>query len=341
MCKAGQILAVMTAGLLFLIGSAGAQSAKPVTVVIGSDAGGGYDAYGRLLARHLGRFLPGAPTVTPSNMPGAAGLRMTNWLYNLAPKDGTVIGIPQNGTAYEPLWGNKQAQFDAGKLNWVGSLNKVVNVIAVWHDRPIRDVKDMFEKEVILSGETGSDGTVTARLLNEIIGTKFKVVLGYTGTSQVMLAVIQGEVDGTANVSWDAMKATSADLLDRRQLRILMQIAPEKISELGETPFVMDYVRSDEDRTVLNLLLAKLQYGRPFVAPPGTSPEALRDLRQAFVAMSKDKAFLEEAARQRLEINPTSGEEMQTFISGIYDTPRMVVDKGAALLRKAGAIGVP
>ena len=335
------ILVAMTAGLCVVAGMASAQSSKQVTVVIGSDVGGGYDAYGRLLARHIGRFLPGSPSVTPSNMPGAAGLRMTNWLYNVAPKDGSVIAIPQNGTAYEPLWGNKQAQFDAVKLKWVGSLNKVVNVVAIWHERPIRDVKEAFEKEIILSGETGSDGTVTARLLNEIIGTKFKVVLGYTGTGQVMLAVVQGEVDGTANVSWDSMKATSADLLNRRQLRLLMQIAPERTPELGDTPFVMDFVKSEEDRIVLNLLLAKLQFGRPFMAPPGTSPEALRDLRLAFIEMSKDKVFLDDAARQRLEINPTSGEDVQAFIAGIYRTSPAVVEKGAALLRRAGAIGVP
>jgi tripartite-type tricarboxylate transporter receptor subunit TctC len=227
------------------------------------------------------------------------------------------------------------------KLNWVGSLNSVVNVLAISHERPFRYVKDVFEKEVILSGETGSDGTVTARLLNEIIGTKFKVVLGYTGTSQAMLAVVQGEVDGTANVSWDIMKATSTDLLDRHQLRLLMQIAPQRAADLGDTPFVMDFVKTDEDRLILNLLLAKLQYGRPVVAPPGTSLEALRELRRAFLAMSKDKEFLEEAARRQLEINPTSGDDMQAFISGIYRTPLDVVEKGAILLRKAGAIGVP
>jgi tripartite-type tricarboxylate transporter receptor subunit TctC len=307
--------------------------------VIGSDVGGGYDTYGRLLARHLGRFLPGNPNVVPSNMPGASGLRATNWLYNIAPKDGTVLVMPQNGTVFEQLLGNGAAQFDALKFNWIGSLNRVVDVVAVWHTTPYTKAEDIFEKQIIVSGSSGADGTIIPNLLNELAGTKFKVVAGYTGGSQTMLAVESGEVEGTLNNAWDSIKATKEDLLRDGKLRILMQIALRKYPALGDTPFIMDYVKSEENRQVLELLLAKLEYGRPFMLPPGVPEDVVRQMRTAFSKMSADPQFLAEAEKMRVEIDPTDGAEIQDFIAKMFKAPAPIVAKARDALSRAGAVG--
>jgi tripartite-type tricarboxylate transporter receptor subunit TctC len=326
--------------LLCLASGVNADSPRQITILIASDAGGGYDFYGRLVALHLGQFLPGDPLVTPSNMPGAGGLTMMNYLYHSAPRDGSYIGIPQNNTAFEPLFGDKQARFDANQLNWLGSLNSVVNIVALWHTVPVHSVDDLFQKELLIAGEAGTDGTITARLLNQFTGTRFKLVLGYPGTSQILLAVSEGEADGTSDVPWDVLKSGFPDLLRDNRLRIMMQVAPQKAADLPDVPFALDYVKSAQDKAVFSLILAKLRYGRPFVAPPGVPEATVRQLRDAFARMSRDKAFLADAAKQRLEINPTGGAEMQKFIATAYKTPDTIVEKAKDALRRAGAIGI-
>jgi tripartite-type tricarboxylate transporter receptor subunit TctC len=313
---------------------------KPMTIVIASDAGGGYDSYGRLVARHLGDFLPGKPSVTPSNMPGAGGLVMTNYLYNSAPHDGTFIGIPQNSNAFDPLFGNRQARFDAQKFNWLGSLNRVVNIVAFWHAAPVNSVDDLFKKQIILAGEVGTDGTITAQLLNQYIGTKFHLVLGYPGTSQILVALTQGEAEGTSNISWDALESSAPDMLRDKKLRLLMQVALEKSPDLPDVAMATDYLKNDSDRTVFKLILAKLEFGRPFAAPPGLPPAMVTELRDAFMKMSKDKAFLADAATLRLPIDATDGDAMQKFVADTYQTPADVVKKARDALIAAGAVGL-
>jgi tripartite-type tricarboxylate transporter receptor subunit TctC len=313
---------------------------KPMTIVIASTAGGGYDFYGRLVARHLGRFLPGNPSITPSNMPGGGGVVATNWLYNIAPRDGTYIGVPQNNSAFEPLFGNGQAHYDARRFNWIGSLNRVYNIVAFWHGAPVQSVDDLFKKETILAGEVGTDGTITAQLLNHFIGTKFRLVLGYPGTSQILLALTQGEAEGTSNISWDALKSSAPDMIRDKKLRLLIQVALEKAPDLQDVPFVMDYVKNDADRAVFKLIFAKLEFGRPFVAPPDLPPDMVRELREAFMKMSVDKDFLAEAATARLDIDASNGDDMQKFIAGTYESPPDVVKRAKEALIQAGAIGL-
>jgi tripartite-type tricarboxylate transporter receptor subunit TctC len=313
---------------------------KPMTIVIASDTGGGYDSYGRLVARHLGDFLPGKPSITPSNMPGAGGLVATNYLYNSAPHDGTFIGIPQNSNAFDPLFGNRQTRFDAQKFNWLGSLNRVVNIIAFWHEAPVTSVDDLFKKQTILAGEVGTDGTITAQLLNQFIGTKFHLVLGYPGTSQILVALTQGEAEGTSNISWDALESTAPDMLRDKKLRLLMQVALEKSPDLPDVAMATDYLKNDGDRVVFKLILAKLEFGRPFAAPPGLPQAMVDELRDAFIKMSKDKAFLADAATQRLPIDATAGDAMQKFVADAYQTPADVVKKARDALIAAGAIGL-
>lgn len=313
---------------------------KPMTIVIASDTGGGYDSYGRLVARHLGDFLPGKPSVTPSNMPGGGGLVATNYLYNSAQHDGTFIGIPQNSNAFDPLFGNRQARFDAQKFNWLGSLNRVVNIVAFWHAAPVESVDDLFKKQAILAGEVGTDGTITAQLLNQFIGTKFRLVLGYPGTSQILVALTQGEAEGTSNISWDALESTAPDMLRDKKLRLLMQVALEKSPDLPDVPMATDYLKNDSDRAVFKLILAKLEFGRPFAAPPGLPPAMVAELRDAFMKMSKDKAFLADAATLRLPIEATAGDVMQKFVADTYQTPADIVKSARDALIAAGAVGL-
>ena len=313
---------------------------KPITIVIASDTGGGYDSYGRLVARHLGDFLPGKPSVTPSNMPGGGGLVATNYLYNSAPKDGTYVGIPQNNNAFDPLFGNRQARFDPQKFNWIGSLNKVVNIVAFWHAAPVNSVDDLFQKQTILAGEVGTDGTITAQLLNRFIGTKFRLVLGYPGSAQILVALRQGEAEGTSNISLDALESSAPDMLRDKQLHLLMQVAPEKAPDLPNVPMATDYLKNDSDRAVFKLILAKLEFGRPFVAPPGLPPAMLAELRDAFIKMSKDKDFLADAATLRLPIDATAGDAMQKFVADTYQAPADVVKRARDALIAAGAVGL-
>jgi len=177
-------------------------------------------------------------------------------------------------------------------------------------------------------------------LLNQYLGTRFKLVLGYPGTSEILLAVAQGEADGTANVSWDSLKSAYPDLLRDKKLRIMMQIALHKAPDLPDTPFALDYVKSAQDRAVFSLILAKLQYGRPFAAPPGVPQATVSGFREAFMKMSKDKEFLADAAKERLEINPTSGADMQQFVVTAYQTPSAIVEKARQALIDAGDIGL-
>jgi tripartite-type tricarboxylate transporter receptor subunit TctC len=249
-----------------------------------------------------------------------------------------VIGVPSNGTAYEPLFKNSQARFDPLRFNWIGSLNRVVNIVVVWHATPYRSVNDLFDKQIILSGESGADGTIIPYLLNDLIGTKFKVVTGYAGGAQTMLAVMRGEVEGTVNMAWDSLKATKYDLIEEKKIRILLQIALKKLPELGDVPFVMDHVKTEENRKALELLLAKLEYGRPFVAPADVPPELIALYREAFTKMTADEAFLADAAKMRAEISATTGSEMQEFIGRVYHTPEPTVERARQALANAGGI---
>jgi tripartite-type tricarboxylate transporter receptor subunit TctC len=313
----------------------GAHSGQ-FTVTIGSEPGGGYDAYGRLAARHLGRFLPGNPTVVPRNMPGAAGVTETNWLYNSAPRDGTTIGITQNGNPYEALFGNPNAHFDPRKFNFLMSLNKFVDLAVVKSDTPFMTAKDAFEKEIIVGGIQNSDPGIMPALCNLLAGTKFKIINGYNSTTEVFLAIDRGEVQGLVGIAYDSMKATKPDWITQKKARILMQVALQRHHELQDVPTVMEFIKDDKDRQAAELILARLAGGRPFVAPPGVPAPVVKQLREAFAAMVKDPDFLADATKIRAEIDITTGEEMEQILDRAYKTPPEIVQRAAETLKKAG-----
>jgi len=332
-------VSLLAIGLLAAVGmapAARAQHAQPVTIVIGSEPGGGYDAYGRLAARHLGRFLPGDPTVVPRNMPGAAGVTETNWLYNQAPKDGTTIGITQNGNPYESLFGNANAHFDPRKFNYIMSLNRFVDLGLVKSDTPFMTAQDAFDKEIIVGGIQNSDPGIMPALCNILAGTKFKIINGYNSTTEVFLAIDRGEVQGLVGIAYDSMKATKPDWITQKKARILLQVALERHHELPDVPTIMEFIKDPTDRDAAELILMRLSGGRPFIAPPGVPAPAVQQLREAFAKMVTDPDFLADAQKIRAEIAITTGDEMAAILERAYKTPKPIVQRAAETLKKAG-----
>ena len=244
----------------------------PITLAIGSSAGGGYDQYARLTARYLQRELPGNPTVIAKNVTGAGGIVVLNWTYNSAPRDGTVISSTQGSAVFAGLQGMAGAQYDPRRFNWLISLGNLTNMLIAWHTSPVKTIDDVMNKGMAL-GNVAGDSSIIPAMLNRLIGTKFKVITGYPGTNAVALAVERGEVEGTINLEWGSLKSTRAEWLADKKIRILMQVTFHPLEEMKNVPSVDDFIRTDEDRDMLQILLAKQDIGRPFLAPPGVAPE--------------------------------------------------------------------
>lgn len=332
-------IAGLIAGLISFLAisfAAYAQSApSQISLVIATGPGGGYDLYGRLAAQHLGRFLPGQPAIVARNMPGGGSIVAGNWLYNSAPRDGSAIAILQNGTAFAPLFGVTQAQFQGDKFTWLASLNRLVNIGLVWHETPFRDVKDIFEKEIVL-GSSGGNTSALPNILNSLLGTKFKVVAGYKSTNDVTLAMERKEVDGLLGTSWDSFKATKSDWVRDNKARVLLQVSFDSHAELWSVPNLSGLVKRAEDRELLEVVLARQIYGRPFAAPPGVPPTAAKTLQDAFAQMAVDKAFLADADKRQAEITFNSGEEIRALVERVYASPRPLIERAIVELNKAG-----
>jgi tripartite-type tricarboxylate transporter receptor subunit TctC len=307
---------------------------KNVALAIATPSGGGYDLYGRMVARHIGKYLPGQPTVVPQNMPGAGSLIAANWLANVAPKDGTGIAIIPSATLFENLLGNAQARFDARKLNWLVSLNDYTAMAAAWHDTPLVTTNDLFAKEFLVGANApASDTTIWPLLLNALTGMKTKLVRGYPGTAGIALAMERGEVQGVIGDDWASIKANKAAWLREKKVRILMQMTAQPHPDLPEVPTVERFATSDAHRRVLHLFVERQRYGRPFLAPPGTPAAVLAVYREAFRSLVKDPDFLREAEQAQLIIKVAPGEEVTALVEDIHATPKAVIDEASALLR--------
>jgi tripartite-type tricarboxylate transporter receptor subunit TctC len=290
-------------------------SGKQITLIVGASAGGGYDTQARLVARHLGKNVPGNPTIIVQNMPGAGSLTATNYIQNAAPKDGTVIALVMRGMLLIKNWSPASVRFDLSHLNWIGSVNSEVAVTAAWHTAPHKTVKDLFDKELIVGGTTGVDPETTPRLFNALLGTKFKIVNGYPGTTEIILAMERGEVQGIGDWSWSSMKTARPDWLRDGKITLLMQAALQKDPELPDLPSALDFVKNDADRKVMELYLTQKTVARPVIAPPGIPVERLAALRAGFIALAQDKDFIADAQNTRLEVAPISGEAVDKVIS--------------------------
>ena len=307
---------------------------KNIELQIGYSVGGGYDLYARLLARHLGKHIPGNPTVLPQNMPGAGSLRLTNWLYTAAPKDGSVFGAISRGTSFDPILSRPGTQFDAVKFSWIGSANNEVSICASASRSGIKTFDDLKTKELVVgSAGVSSDDDQFPRLLNAVFGTKMKVVGGYPGGNDVILAIERGEVNGRCGWSWSSMKSAQAAWLKENKVNLLAQFALSKHPDLPNVPLIIDLARNDEERQILKLVFARQSLGRPFVGPPGIPADRLAALRHGFEETMKDPDFLAEANKLKLEVNPLTGAQVEELVKQVYtETPPAIAKRAAALL---------
>ncbi len=308
---------------------------KTVDLYIGYSVGGGYDLYARLLARHLGQHIPGNPTIVPKNMEGAGSLRLANWLANAAPRDGTAFGTIGRAVAFDPLLGFPGAQFKGTDFSWIGSANNEVSICVSSATSKIATMEDLLTHEMVIGGTGSSDDTVQfPRILNAVLGTKFKIVTGYPGGNDVILAMERGEVQGRCGWSWSTVMATHADWVKQKKIHILAQLALHKHPELPDIPLITEFAQSKEQEQLLKLIFARQAVGRPFMAPPGIPKDRLAALRQAFMETMADKDFLADAERSKVEIVPVDGEHVEQLIKEVYETPEPIVKKAAAILNK-------
>jgi tripartite-type tricarboxylate transporter receptor subunit TctC len=320
-----------------------AQTAEPVSfagkqikILIGfSPTGYGYDTYGRLLARHMGKYLPGHPTLVPQNRPGAGSLNLANYLYNAAPKDGTEIAIVGRGVAMEPLLGGSasQAKFDSTKFAWLGSMNNEVSGFYIRQPGPAATLAQIRAGTALQVGSTGAGGDqhVFTIALNSLLGTKLKPIAGYPGTQEIMLAVERGELDGIVGYSWGVARSGNKAQLDSGQLKIILQLALSKHKELADVPLITDLVTSAADRQVLEMIFSRQSMGRPLVAPPGVDPRVTDALRKAFADAMLDPQFIAEGAKTGLELNYVGGADVQAMIERLYGSPADVVSRAQAI----------
>jgi len=304
---------------------------KTINLIVGFTAGGGYDTTARVLAPYLKKHLPGQPGVVVQNLDGAGSLKATNTLYNVAPKDGTVIGTFSRGMPTEPLLGNTAAQFDAAKFTWIGSTSNEYSVVLASDKSAVKKFDDLKTREFTVGGEgAGSDSDVYAMLLKNLFGAKVKLVTGYPDTAELMLAVESGEVDGRASWSWSSLKLQKPDWIRDKKISLLAQLNLDKNPELPDVPLITDLATSERQRQILRLVLARRTFGRPFAGPPGIPEDRKQALRKAFDDAMKDPEFLAEARQRKMDVNPVSGAEIERLIGELYRTPADIVAEAQA-----------
>jgi tripartite-type tricarboxylate transporter receptor subunit TctC len=310
---------------------------KQIKLLIGySPTGYGYDTYGRLLARHLGKYLPGNPVIVPQNRPGAGSLNLANYLFHAAPRDGSEIAIVGRGVAMEPLIGGSasQGRFDSTKFAWLGSMNNEVSGLFIRQGAPAADLKDILGGARLQMGSTGAGGDQHAFTIaiNSLLGTKLKPIAGYAGTQEIMLAIERGELDGIAGYSWGVARAGNRDDLASGRLKIVLQLGLEKHKELPDVPMLDELVTKPQDRLVLDMIFSRQSMGRPLVAPPGLDPRMAAAFRQAFAQAMHDRELIAEGAKMDLELSFVSGDDVQALVERLYRTPPDVIARAQAIV---------
>ena len=334
--------ATLLAAALFALPAAAQDLAsvwrgKTVTILVGTSAGGGYDTYARLLGRHMGKHIPGNPAFVIQNQPGAGSITMANALANVGAKDGTAIGAPQSSVAFERLLhllspGGKTANFDANKLNWLGTVAQDTFVVLGWHKSKVQTIEDMLTKDFVI-GTSGpnTDGSLIVALLNKLLDTKIRLITGYSGTAPQLLALERGEIDGSS-MAWSTVVALRPYVQRDNEIKVLLQIGKQKHPDLPNVAFLADLMKSDEDRAIVSIVFDKYQMGRPMFAPPGVPADRVALLRAAFDATMKDPAFIAEAGVLKLELSPLPGAEVQALVERLYASPEAMVKKARMLL---------
>ena len=310
---------------------------RTVQIVVGFSAGGGYDLYARVLARHIGKHIPGNPSVIPQNMPGAGSLKAANYLYNVAPKDGSVFGIFDRGLPMERLLGRTDGQdFDATKFTWIGSVTDEPTVCAFSSKSGIRSWQDMKTKPSKVGGAGATaDDEIYANVLRNMFHLPLRIVSGYPGRAETVLSIQRGEIDGLCGWSWSSLMSRDKFLLDSKQLNVALQLGVEKNLDLPGVPLIGDLTGDPKQKAALKLIFSRLTIARPFAAPPGLPAERVSALREAFDATMKDFEFLAEMKKLALEVRPQSGAKVEQLVDEVYTYPADVVRIAAQAIRPA------
>ena len=300
---------------------------KTVTLVVGYAAGAGYDFYGRLTARHLGRHIPGQPAVVVQNMPGAGSILAANHVYNAAPKDGTVLGLVTQTVALEEVLGTQGVRFHAEQFNWIGRVTSNVDILLAWHNSRVKKIEDALTIEVPLAAP--GSGLFLPVIFNNVVGTKFKMITGYGGAGDTMLAMERGEVDAVAT-SWTAIKATKQDWLDKKMINILVQYGMQRLPQMADVPTMIELGKTQEQKQVLTLYASGSVIGRSIFTSPGVPADRVQALRDAFDAMVRDPQLLADVEQSKAEFDPMPGAELQKVIAEAGNIPPAVRDKAIA-----------
>lgn len=340
----GRIMAALAGTVLAASQPATADSVgefykgKTIEIIVGSAVGGGFDAYARFLARHIGRHIPGNPGALVKNMPGAGGMIAGNYVFNQAPRDGTVITHLQNTLTLDQLASLANLKLDMRAFSWIGSMNEQSTVCVMAQHVEFSSAKDFLTKEYVVgSSQRGTSTSAIPEMLNALVGTRFRITLGYTGTSTIMLAMERKEVDGMCGWGWDSALVQALPAIEGGKIRLGLDIGNKPHPDLKKrgVPFVMDILPDGQDKAALQLLLAPQHYGRPFAGPPGMPPERLAALRKAFMATLADKEFLAEAERARLEIRPMPHQEIEAEVANAFAAPETVKKKAIEVMNLA------
>ncbi len=329
-------LNTITAGLILIVVAAGRAPAqtpeqfyknKNFDVVIGYPPGGSNDTYARLVARHIGKYIPGNPSVVPRNMPGAGSFLAVNQMYNVFPKDGSMIAIGAPTLALDEKLGTSGVRFKTAEFNWIGRVDSLINIVVTWKTSPVKTFADALKTEATLSG-TGAGSTVSIypTVMNNVFGTKFKLVMGYRGSNEAMLALERGEVEGHST-SWVAMKVAHPTWRPEKMINILVQFALKRHPELTDVPTAVDLARHDEERKILSAIMAASEIGTAFFTTPEVPADRVTALRRAFDATMKDTDFLSEARKLQVGLSPMTGEDLQKLAASVRDIPPDLLEK--------------
>lgn len=305
---------------------------RTINVVVGHETGTGFDLYGRLIGRHLGRFVAGNPSVVVQNMPGGGGLNSAQWLYNAAPKDGATLAVFAHTAPFEPLLGEGKAKLDGSRFIWIGNLEETSAICAVVQSAGVANSQDFLTKGILV-GSSGGPLGVFPTTLRKLFGANLKLVHGYKGSANVKLAMQRGEVQAICGISISTLKSQWADALADNSVKIVLQFGRQKHPEMPGVDHILDRAKTPADRQVFELVYGATALGRPLAAPPEVSPARAKALRAAFQAMIADAAFRADAAKSRLDLSPSTGEEIEAFVKRLYAAPKEVVDKAKAASR--------
>ncbi len=336
--KASSATALACAAAILAHGPVAAEpqqsfAGRTITLTIGYGPGSGNDVYGRLIARHLGKHIPGQPNVVPQNMPGAGSFKAANYLFQAAPKDGTAIGYISQTAATEELLGSQAIQFKTAQFNWIGRIGSYNNITIFWHTSRIKTIADALKMDSTMGATgVGSAVYIYPNMMNKVLGTKFKIVSGYQGTAQTSLAMERGEVEGVT-MGWFPVKTNKRDWIEQKKISFLVQFLTERHADLPDVPTIVELARTPEEKQLFSLFANDGEVGKAILAPPGMPPATVTMLRRAFDAMVKDRDYIADADKLQLETDSMTGERLQKLIETVMATPPAVIERAKSVLK--------